>query len=130
MACAWAIARLPSAAWGQRGRSCWPGHGPGRRWKPPLAALLALWAAGAPALAQQQRVQPLGTTVAQLSKPNPRSAPPAPPAVRQNTGPANPANRSSTNGCGMNIEQMQQVARGQVLRLGHGDCQMRFNTVR
>lgn len=130
MAGAWAIARLASAAWGQRVWSCWPGQAPGRRWEPPLAALFALWAAAAPALAQQQRVPPPPTQLAQLSKPNPRPASAAPAAVPQNTGPASPANSSSTNGCSLSIDQMQQVARGQVLRLGHGDCQMRFNTVR
>jgi hypothetical protein len=129
MGSAWAIARLGSAAWGQRGWSCWPGRAPGQRWKVPVATLLALWAAAASAWAQQ-RVQPLPAQVAQLSKPNPRPASPPPATDPQTTAPANPANSSSTHGCSLSIDQMQQVARGQVLRLGQGDCQMRFNTVR
>jgi hypothetical protein len=64
--------------------------------------------------------------VAQLSKPNPRPASPPLVADPQNTAPAD----ATTNGCSLSIDQMNQVARGQVLRLGQGDCQMRFNTVR
>lgn len=129
MPCAWAIARRPSAAGVQRAWFCRPGRLPGGRWKLPLATLVALCSGAAPAWTQQ-RLQPLPAQVAQLSKPNPRPASPPLVADPQNTAPANAANRSATNGCSLSIDQMNKVARGQVLRLGQGDCQMRFNTVR
>lgn len=89
--------------------------------------LVALWSGAAPAWAQQ-RVSPSPAWVAQVPKPSPR---PASPALLDNplsTAP-DPAKRS-TGGCSLSIDQMQRVARGQVLRLGQGDCQMLFNTIR
>jgi hypothetical protein len=90
-----------------------------------VAALVALAAGVAPAVSAQQRLHPLPAPVAQLAKPNPRPASPPPAADPQTAAPTTPA-----NGCSLSIDQMQQVARGQVLRLGQGDCQMRFNTIR
>ncbi|MFN9695388.1 MAG: hypothetical protein ACK550_16595 [Synechococcaceae cyanobacterium] len=131
LAFTWTIAGQPSASGGQRARPCRPGNRvQRRRWPVPLVALVALCSGAAPAWAQQRMsFPPFPVPGVQLAQAYPPPASVPPPGQSPSTAPANPANRSTT-GCSLSIDQMQKVARGQVLRLGQGDCQMLFNTIR
>ena len=118
-----------------RVRSCGAGPGPGRKLALPLGVALGvgLFAGSVPALAQRQ-VQPLPGKVLELSKPMPRTAAPPPGVTTPGRKPAATSPPAPTSqeakGCNLTIGQMERVARGQVLRLGQGDCVMQFNTVR
>ena len=99
-----------------------------------LAAGVSLFAASAPAALSQRQVQPLPGKVLELSKPMPRAVTPPVGANTPSQRPAGSSPPASTTqeagGCNLTIGQMERVARGQVLRLGQGECVMKFNTVR
>ena len=128
MPVAWAIASPQSSARGRRSRPRRPDK-PGWSRQATLAALVVLGISSCPVLAQQLLL-PRPVLVAQRSRSTPRPASASPAATSQRPAAADPASKSAANGCSLSLDQIQQVARGQVLRLGRGDCQMRFNTVR
>jgi hypothetical protein len=98
-----------------------------------LAVAVTLIAGSVPALAQRH-VQPLPGKVLELSKPMPRSTTPPVGANTLSQRPAKTPTPASTiqetQSCTLTIGQMERVARGQVVRLGQGDCVMKFNTLR